>query len=387
MNLREAICVVLAMLVAAGVVYWALAWRAARRHFKPQAPVAEASRFAPFVSILKPVKGVDAEALANFTTFCRQRYGGGFEILFAAADPADPVFELIRALQQSHPAIAISALVAEPLGANPKTASLDLLARSARGEVLVISDGDIRVGEDYLAEVVQPLADPSVGLVTCAYRGIEPRTLAARLEALHMQTVFLPAVALALAMGHRIGLGATLALRRGDLQRAGGFRAIADHLMDDNQLAALIEGLGLRTVLSRYVVCSVLGKTSFAEQWGREVRWMRGIRVTAAGKYFAMAITFPTPWALLLAIASGGAAWGIVALAAVVAMRCLATADVQRRSGGGSDAALAPLRDLLGLMTWIAGAGGARVTWRGQTFILQRDGRLCPPDAAEAISV
>ncbi len=44
-------------------------------------------------------------------------------------------------------------------GGNPKSASLDRLAAQASGELLVMSDGDVRVAPDYLRRVTAPLAD------------------------------------------------------------------------------------------------------------------------------------------------------------------------------------------------------------------------------------
>ena len=80
----------------------------------------------------------------------------------------------LNVLANDFPHVPIRWFVAEKLGANPKCANLHRLASEASGEVLVISDGDIRVRDDYLGRVVQPLADKSVGLVTCPYYGVEP---------------------------------------------------------------------------------------------------------------------------------------------------------------------------------------------------------------------
>ena len=386
-------------LVVAGWVFWAAAWACTRAFFSRRASRCAqekaATPFRPRVSILKPVKGVDAQAYENFASFCKQDFEG-YEILFAVADERDPAVALVHRLQEAFPAVPVRLLVAPKLGANPKCANLHRLAAEATGEVLVISDGDIRVTSDYLARVVAPLADQSVGMVTCPYRGLFPQSLAARLEALHMEAVFLPAVMLAHRMGQRVGMGATMALRRDDLARAGGFAAIADHLMDDYQLAALIEGLGLRTCVSDYVVGSVLGKTRFRDQWAREVRWARGIRITHPGKYFGLLFTYPTAWALALCLTGGLRPWIAVVLGVTLLLRWIVAWDVRRcladplagRSPGScaieeiqpsvtrAALLLVPLRDLLSFVVWCAGAVGNRITWRGALFKLRRDGRL-----------
>ncbi|HZL34858.1 MAG TPA: glycosyltransferase, partial [Tepidisphaeraceae bacterium] len=331
------------------------------------------------MSILKPIKGLDAGAYENFASFCRQDYAGSFDIHFAVADPQDPATQIIAKLQQDFPELSIRLLVAPPLGANPKIASLHALAGQATGDILVISDGHIRVGPDYLSRVTAPLADPTAGLVTCAYRGLAPVGLPARLAVLHMSGLFLPAVALAHRMGQRIGMGATVALRRGDLLAAGGFAAVADHMLDDYEIVRLIEQRGLRTVLSPYVVGSVLGRVSFRQQWVREVRWARGIRLLGMGKYTGMLVTWPIPWAFALLISSGFSRWGALVLGLTLFMRWIVTADIARRlQKGYANLPLLPVRELMSLAVWCAGAMGCRITWRGQTFVLRRDGRLEP---------
>ena len=48
--------------------------------------------------------------------------------------------------------------------------------------------------------------------------------------------------------------GATIALRRDVLDRIGGFARLRDELADDHRIGAAVRGLGLKTVLSPYVV-------------------------------------------------------------------------------------------------------------------------------------
>src|SRR5260370_27702583 len=72
---------------------------------------------------------------------------------------------------------------AEHLGANRKVNKLARLAGEAQNEVLVLTDGDVRVGPNFLREVVAPLADKKVGAVTSFYRGIAEKNLSADFEA------------------------------------------------------------------------------------------------------------------------------------------------------------------------------------------------------------
>lgn len=357
--------------------YWLLAWGSLRSVLRrrPELP----GSFTPRVSLLKPVKGVDAEALENFESFCLQDYPN-YEVLFGLASEEDPAAGLIERLRECFPQHDIRVVISEPLGTNPKAAVLEKLASEARGEVLVISDSDIRVTPQYLRRAVAPLNDPRVGLVTCLYRGEMPRNIPARLEALYMDSTFAPSAALAWRLGTDVGCGATLAMRASDLARSGGYAAIADHLLDDYQIAARMVALGLSVQVSDYPVASVLGSMRFGEQWDREVRWSRGIRSAHPLRYPGLLVTFSTPLAIAAACFSGvwPLAWValVVSLAvrALVAWRCALLLGQRERTY----LLLLPLRDLLTVAVWCTGLLGRRVNWRGQQFLLRRDGRLEP---------
>jgi len=172
------------------------------------------------VSILKPLKGLDPEAWESFCSHCEQDYPQ-FQLIFGVSDAADPAVDVVGKLQAKYPALAIELIVCERiLGTNIKVSNLAQMLPAARHELLLVNDSDIRVPPDYLRQVVAPLADASVGLVTSLYRGIAGPTLGSRLEALGISTDFVPGVLSArfLEKGLRFGLGSTLAFRRRDLE-------------------------------------------------------------------------------------------------------------------------------------------------------------------------
>src|SRR5580698_6073348 len=161
----------LILLIAAGpFAYYLVATVAALRFFGRRRALAR--DFAPPVSILKPVRGLDREAYENYASFCRLDYPE-YEILFNVADERDPAIPIIERLIREFPERSIRLFLgAEQLGSSNKVNKLSNMVSEARYELLVMSDSDIRVAPDYLRAVVAPFRDPRVGAVTCLYRGI-----------------------------------------------------------------------------------------------------------------------------------------------------------------------------------------------------------------------
>lgn len=370
--------VLLMLILTAGWIYWLAALILVYDFFRPRKG-ADTGGFAPAVSILKPVKGLDYQAYENFASFCRQDYPQ-YEILFGVADADDPAVPVIQRLQQDFPNQQIQLIVKEAFGTNRKASLLHHLAGAARYDILVVSDSDMRATPDYLERVVAPLADAGVGLVTCLYKAGAPLNLTAGLETLHMGVTFLPSVMVARkVLNMRFALGATLAVRRRDLDAVGGFAAIANYLADDYQLGARIAALGRRVFLSDYVITCCLGATSFLEQWEREVRWMRCSRVSRPLEYPGLLLTFCTPLSLILAVISRFDAVSLRFLMVSLVLRwvmawlvSLRTENVEMRRW----LHWLPVRDLLSALTWCAAGVGRRVHWRGETFILQADGQM-----------
>lgn len=368
--------IVVLVLVIISWAYWAVAcWRVRSLFSRKTGAVAD---FHPPVSMLKPVMGLDYQMYENFVSLVQQDYPE-FELLFGVADASDPAVAVVERLQRDYPQHNIRLIVAPLMGVNRKASILHTLAAQAAHPILVVNDSDMRVTPDYLRRVVAPLADERVGLVTCPYKGGLPLTLTARLEALHMGVSFLPGTVVAWWLGISFGLGATMVLRRADLQRIGGFAAVAHYLADDYQIGARIGGLGLSVCLSDYLVDSVIGATTFREQWHRELHWMRCSRVSQPAGYPGLLLTFTVPLALLLVAVTGASPLSLIILAISLAWRWVAAWLITIYTDNRAIRrwlALLPLRDMLSALLWAVGGVGRHVEWRGVQYAVLRDGRL-----------
>ena len=368
--------------ISSSFYYLLCLWSAARfLRAEKIADEAGAQRSPPPVSILKPLKGTDPEMYESFRSHCLQDYSE-YELIFGVSDPHDPSIESVKQLQREFPTRRIVLLtIPKILGTNVKVSNLAQMLTAARYDHLIVNDSDIRVGPDYLRRVIEPLDDRRVGMVTCLYRGVAAATLGSRLESLGISTDFCAGVLVArqLEGGIRFGLGSTLAFRRPDLEKIGGFAAFVDYLADDYELGKRIAALGLEIKLSNVVVETFLPPYRLREFFAHQLRWSRGIRDARAGGYLGLIFTFGILWALLALAASGGALWAGGALAVTLLLR-LAVAlvvglSVLRDRQILKNAWLIPLRDLLAALIWLASLAGHSVTWRGERFRL-KDGKL-----------
>ncbi len=337
--------------------------------------------YTPPVTILKPVKGMDAESFENFASFCRQDYPL-FQIIFAVASPDDPALPVIGRLRAEFPDTDIELVVDGTIhGPNYKVGNLINAFPRAKHDIIIVCDSDIRVGEHYLREVCTPFADPDVGLVTSLYRSSAVKGAVCALEAMGFTSEMVPNVMVALKLeGLSFALGASMAVRREALAKIGGFGALVDYLADDYQLGNKVFLAGYRIELSDYFVESIMHRETLAMILSRQLRWARTMRVSRPGGYFASGMTQPFPFACLALLLSCFSASGVAAATFLYAIRSL-TVVIYSRSFLKDRVFprwlwLLPIRDALSFATWALAFLGNRVRWRGHLFRLLPGGRI-----------
>ncbi len=314
-------------------------------------------------SILKPIRGADdglRDAIASHLAL-----RGECELLCGVASLDDPAVSMLR----EFPSVRI--IECRTKTPNAKVGVLEDLAAAARYPILIVNDADIRVPADYLERVTAPLSDPRVGLVTCLYRA-GGSSFASRFEGLGVSTDFAPSTLVARMVGvDEFAMGSTMAFRRADLDRIGGFRALGDYLADDYQLGHRLHALGLKCVLADVIVDTRLG----GNIWAHQVRWARTIRVSKFAGFLGLPVTFATFWALVAA-ALGDWQIAIALLSIRMIMAIVAGWFVMRSRDVLRLFWAIPLRDLFGAAVWIAALGGNTVVWRGKRLRIARDGRI-----------
>ena len=374
------------LLTVAGMGYFISALLAARIYLSRRGN--RDGTFAPGVSILKSLKGLDPGMTEAFRSHCRQTYAGQFELLFGVSSLDDPAAAAVLEMQREFPDKAIR-LVECPikLGTNGKVGTLAQLVPHAQHEFLLINDSDITVGAHYLERVMASFAqDPAarpqdpkpVGLVTALYRGRAHDTLASRFEALGIATDFQAGVLLSKMIEGDLsyGLGSTLAVRREALDRIGGFEALVNHLADDYELGVRIARADYRVVLSPEVVETGVPAYTWRGFRDHQLRWLRTVRDARPRGYTGLVFTHGLGWAILNVVASGFSPLSLWLLGLSFFLRLTLAMTVGAAVLGDHSVLpnlwLLPLRDLVAMGLWAAGFAGNTVVWRGERFILEK---------------
>ena len=347
--------------------------------------------FAPPVSILKPVRGIDQLAYENFASFCRLDYPE-YEIVFAASDPYDPVVHIVQKLQEDFPHRRIRVLTGfAGLGTNNKVNNLCRLVHEAQHDLVVMSDSDVRVDADYLREVVAPFADPQVGLVTALFRGLPVGGTVSYLNALGMYADSAPSALVARKLEHKMqfAFGWTMATTKSVLAQIGGLESIVNYHSDDFELGNRVSRLGYRVEFMRTAVWMVCPKETLRDFFKHELRWAIGLRNVRPVGYLGVLLTHGLPWSILAAIAAASAGWLGTVVAFPLAYLCLRLSLVWTAGVWGlGDRRIArklylvPLRDLLSFAAWIGGLFSSRIVWRGLSYHVYK-GFLVPAEAGK----
>jgi len=353
-------------------------WRFFRRPVTPAGP--GLGSFTPPVSNLKPIRGLDPEAYENFASFCRQDYPD-YELLFCVGEEDAPVVPVLEKLIRDFPQRRIRILFGTDSHApNDKVGKLARLVSEAQHEILVISDSDVRVRPDYLRTLVEPLADPEVGAVTCFYVPIEAKTLAQDLQTIGMVSDFYAGILTAWQLdGVKFALGPTIATSRTQLAGFGGYRALENRPADDLLVGRLIAERGYEVRLLPYTILTVPDYQSMPDLLQKRMRWLIVMRHMRPWGHLGLLFTQGLPWSLAAIAIHPTVAVAFGYLGAYLGLRLTMTWLIGVRGLRGQalwgKMWLLPVWDAMAFFIWLVSFGRNSFRWRGGEYYL-RHGQL-----------
>jgi ceramide glucosyltransferase len=378
----------LPLLAICPFVYYALVLFSAWRFFRAKRPALQSDvrpDFTPPVSNLQPIRGLDPEAYENLASLCRQDYPE-YELLFCVNSPDDEAVPFIETLAREFPQRRIRLLVGfgdrgNRQGTNDKTMKLSHLVREARHEVLVINDSDVRVTPDYLRTIVAPLADPSVGAVTCFYANTES-SFPDRMQTVGLMSDFYAGLIVARQLdGVKFALGTTIVTTRTRLAEFGGYESLENRPADDMLVGRLIAERGYTVELLPYTIEVVADYKSLKDLFRQRLRWLVVMRYMRPWGHFGLVFTHGIAWCALatalhptLATALGW--FGAYLLFRMLMLWSIGIQGLKRHRLWGK-VPLVPLWDLFALTLWLTSFTRHSIRWRDGEYSI-RDGQLKP---------
>ena len=332
----------------------------------------------PSVTILRPMKGLDPEADANLLSLCDQDYAGRIHIVLGCDEEGDPAVAAARRLKAARPDRDIT-IVVDPTqhGTNRKLSNLINMAPRVSGEIVVISDSDVRLPREAVAALVGGLEAPGAGLAYALYRGRPTGNLWSRVAALDINARFASSVVVGQALNAHPVLGPTMAVRAEALAKGGGFRRLKDVLADDFELGRMVREQGLSIACPPMLIDHGFPERTLSELWRHELRWARTIRLLNPGGYAGSLITYSTPLAFAGMALMGFSPPALVAFGVLMGVRfTFALLSCLVLDADTSAIWLFPLRDLLAFAVFLAAFFGSRIEWRGATLRVKPDGAM-----------
>jgi ceramide glucosyltransferase len=352
------------------------------------------SGFTPPITVFKPICGLEQDMDENLRSFCQQDYPE-YQIIFGLHGEDDTAIPVIKKIIQDYPELDLEIVMDSRLYAsNHKVSNLINMFPSAKHDILLIADSDMRVGKNYLHDIVAPFANVANGAVTCLYSGRTDNGLASKLNAMFINEWFLPSVLISNALKDiSYCLGATMAVRREILTDFGGFEALADYLADDYMLGQMVSERGYKIHLSYTIVENLSYETSYKSLFLHELRWARTLRAVEPLGYLGTFLTDTLMIGILTALFALIFTQHTFLPASILGLTIIARIllHLQVKSAldlnGRGSLLLIPARDMLSFIIRIVSFMGHSVEWRNHTFSVDDEGLIHEDEEADEKSL
>lgn len=239
----------------------------------------------PSITVIRPIKGLDAGAEGNIQAALNHGYPGWVETLFVFDDDSEPALTLVQeAIRQrradgSDTNARVLFSGAPPAGRTGKLNAMITGLSEAKGELVAFADSDIRPDRKALTRLVEtllgaPRAGSAFAPVVVAER---PRTLGDAGYTLLLNALYGPEAS---AAAHRrkgelpFIMGQFMVFTREAIEAIGGLQSAEGQLVDDMYLGMRVKSAGLRNMVSPHPVPIVQYGVSLREFWSTYVRWI-----------------------------------------------------------------------------------------------------------------
>lgn len=339
------------------------------------------------LSVVVPIKGIDAHTESNLDALFASRLPGPVEYLIAMESPDDPAHEVATRVRQRHPDVASSIVISGLAGSRMgKQHNLAAGFAQARYDTIASMDADVRVDPDTLAVGLAHLSRPNAGVAYFLPQYVGPGPLGGLLVALYSNYYYQLNMASLALSGNAGFITGGLWLMSGEARRRiGDLSQFGTTVSDDAAIGRAVVAAGLRTVLIPRTVRIHFENLRLAGGVRHLLKWLTLLRAEGLPTYLAIA----TSWhpllvaavaAVVAALAGVAPAAVLLAVAAVAVVRLLSALVLHARAYGWHGAAAIawlPVYELLAVpVVYARGLFARELTWRGTRYRIGRGGTI-----------
>ncbi len=230
----------------------------------------EPTSFAPPVTVIVPAYNEERVIVRTIQSLLSQEYRGAIQVVVVDDGSRDDTHRVARDAFAGNPQVTV---LTKANGG--KASALNFGLSRARHDVVICLDADTLFARDTVAELVQPLADPSVGAVAGNAKVGNRINIVTRWQALeYVTSQNLDRRAFSLLDCITVVPGAVGAWRRDAIQRAGGFRA--DTLAEDQDLTLSVRRAGFSVAYADGAVAYTEAPDTLRALAKQRFRWSFG---------------------------------------------------------------------------------------------------------------
>jgi cellulose synthase/poly-beta-1,6-N-acetylglucosamine synthase-like glycosyltransferase len=196
------------------------------------------------VSVLVPLRDEEENSVAIVETLAAQENLSDVEFLILNDNSTDKTYDLVTRTARSDSRFKILQGSALPDGWLGKPWALEQLSQSARGEMLICIDADVRLSKTAIAAAVDSMQKHSLDFFS-PYPSQVARTFGERMIQPLLQWSWLSSVPLAIAKrssnpSFAVANGQFFAVTKAALLQSGGYASIKNEVLDDMQMARVL---------------------------------------------------------------------------------------------------------------------------------------------------
>lgn len=227
------------------------------------------------VSILKPLKGADANLSVNLETFFTMDYPK-YELLFCVQDDDDPAIEVVRKLMEKYPEIDAQLVIGgATVGINPKVNNMIPGYERAKYDLIMISDDKMFIQSDALQDMSERIfSNETIGIVMQVPYYKTRAGFSAFFENV-MMVIMYKFYVVSKVSKQLVTPGMSCLIRKVVLQSAGGLEHFGIYLAEDVKMIRFAKRNGWRVIYSRKFGLQNQSNSGVLSLYKRIGRWGR----------------------------------------------------------------------------------------------------------------